>query len=328
MKYLFYPGCSLDSTSSAYWDSLNAIQATLGIELAQIEDWNCCGANEYIALHRIPSYALIARNLALAEQQTNGTHTLMAACSACYVNLARTAKYMSTDKDLNTRVNDALAAGGMHYTAGSVQVRHILDVICNELGVCKVKKQIKRSLSGLRVAPYYGCMVLRPDPDKRWRDPEAPTALEQLIEVTGAEAIEYPLRTHCCSGHMPQINTEASLELIRRLVETAVNRGADLMITTCPLCQLNIDCYQQEMNKFFGTNYKMPILFFTQLLGLAFGLSPASLGIGREVTSAAPALARIGLTPEVETAPAPSRHHVKDQGLPMPQMPKARAEEL
>lgn len=326
MKYLFYPGCSLESTSSAYQDSLHAIQGKLGMELEDVNDWNCCGANEYIALHRIPSYALIARNLALAEQQTNGTHTLLAACSACYVNLARTAKYMGTDKDLNTKVNDALAAGGMHYTAGSVQVRHILELIYKEIGVCKIKKMIERPLTGLRVAAYYGCMVLRPDPDKRWRDPENPTALEELITASGAQAVDFPLRTHCCSGHMPQISTEASMELLRRLVESAVKSGADLLITTCPLCQLNIDAYQDEMNKFFDTHYRMPILFFTQLLGLAFGLKPEELGIGKEIVSAAPALARIGVKVEPEARPA--KRPPKEQGLPMPRMPKAYGEEL
>ena len=326
MKYLFYPGCSLHSTSSAYLDSLYAIQEKLGFEFAEVEDWNCCGANEYVALHRIPAYALIARNLALAEQQQNGAQTLVAACSACYLNLAKTAKYMGTDKELNARVNDALAAGGMHYTPGSVEVRHILDLMCNKLGACKVKKLVERPLTGLRVAPYYGCMVLRPDPDKRWHDPESPTALEDLILATGAELVEFPLRTHCCSGHMPQINTETSMELIRRLVEGAVKSGADLLITTCPLCQLNIDGYQHEMNKYFKTNYAMPILFFTQLIGLAFGLSPESLGVGKEITSAAPALARIGV--KVETEPAAHKRPPKEQGLPMPRMPEIYGEDL
>lgn len=326
MKYLFYPGCSLHSTSSAYLDSLHAIEGKLGFELTEVDDWNCCGANEYIALHRIPSYALIARNLALAEQQKNGAQTLVAACSACYVNLARTAKYMGTDKELNARVNDALGAGGMHYTAGSVEVRHILDLMCNKLGACKIKKMVERPLSGLRVAPYYGCMVLRPDPDNRWRDPESPTALEELILATGADLVDFPLRTHCCSGHMPQITTETSLDLIRRLVEGAVKSGADLLITTCPLCQLNIDGYQAEMNKFFGTNYSMPIIFFTQLIGLAFGLSPKAVGIGKEIVSAAPALARIGV--KEEAAPVASRRPPKDQGLPMPRMPKPYGDEL
>lgn len=326
MKYLFYPGCSLECISSAYYESLLALQNKLDVEFEEIDDWNCCGANEYIALHRIPSYALIARNLALAEQQTNGANTLLAACSACYVNLARTAKYMGTDKELNSRVNDALAAGGLHYTAGAVQVRHVLDALYKEIGVCKIKKLVERPLTGLRVAAYYGCMVLRPDPDKRWRDPESPTALEEMIVATGAEAVDFPLRTHCCSGHMPQISTEASLELLRRLVESAVKSGADLLITTCPLCQLNIDAYQDEMNNFFGTNYRMPILFFTQLLGLAFGLNPEALAIGREIVSAAPALARIGV--KVEPLPRPTKRPPKDQGLPMPRMPKAYGAEL
>jgi heterodisulfide reductase subunit B len=326
MKYLFYPGCSLECISSAYYESLLALQNKLEVEFEEVEDWNCCGANEYIALHRIPSYALIARNLALAEKQVNGAKTVLAACSACYVNLARTAKYMKTDKDLYAKVDESLAAGGLHYTPGAVNVRHILDALYKEIGICKIKKLIERPLSGLRVAAYYGCMVLRPDPDNRWRDPENPTALEELITACGAESVDFPLRTHCCSGHMPQISTEASLELLRRLVEGAVKSGADLLITTCPLCQLNIDAYQDEMNNYFGTNYRMPILFFTQLMGLAFGINPDALAIGREVIPAAPALARIGL--KMEEAPRPLKKPSKDAALPMPRMPKAHGVEL
>jgi len=327
MKYLFYPGCSLHSTSGAYLDSLRAIEEKLAVEFEEVGDWNCCGANEYLSLHRIPSYALVARNLALAEQQVNGTRTLVAACSACYLNLAKTEKYMRTDRALDARINDALAAGGMHYTPGSVQVRHILDLIYNDLGVCKLKKLVSRPLEGLKVAAYYGCMVIRPDPDKRLRDPENPTALEELIQATGAEAIDFPLRTHCCSGHMPQIDAQVSFELIRNLVAAAVKCGADLLVTTCPLCQLNIDAYQDQVNKEYGMDYQMPILFFTQLLGLAFGLDARDLGIGKEIVSAAPALAKIGVKAEPVT-PELRKRPPKAEGLPMPAMPKAFGDDL
>lgn len=319
MKYLFYPGCSMQSTASPYLDSLKAIEDKLAAEFTEIDDWNCCGATEYMTAHRLPAYALVARNLALAETQANGASTLMAACSACYLNLAKTDKYMRTDQELDQTVNEALAAGDMQYTPGAVEVRHLLDVIYNDVGVKKIKKLVERPLEGLRVAPYYGCMIVRPDPDARWNQPEYPTALEELLLTTGAEVVDYPLRTHCCSGHMPQVSPESAFGMIRRLVHGAVVSGADLLVTLCPMCQLNLDAYQVEMNKHYGTSYKMPILYFTQLLGLAFGIEAKELGIGKEFVSAAPALERIGVP--AEKTKGRGKKPSKRDGLPMPKMP-------
>jgi len=320
MKYLFYPGCSMESTARPYLQSLQAIEDKLASTFTEIEDWNCCGATEYMAAYRIPAYALVARNLALAETQANGTNTLLAACSACYLNLAKTEKYMRTDRELDQTVNEALAAGDLHHTPGSVQVRHLLDVLYNDIGAEKIKETTERPLTGLRVAPYYGCMIVRPDPDNRWTEHEFPTALEELIASTGAEAVEFPLRTHCCSGHMPQISADSAYTMIRRLVHGAVVSGADLMVTLCPMCQLNLDAYQVEMNKHFDTNYHMPILYFTQLLGLAFGVPAEELGIGKEFVSAAPALKRIGVPLEEPEAGGARKRPTKPEGLPMPQM--------
>jgi heterodisulfide reductase subunit B len=320
MNYLFYPGCSMQSTAQPYLESLRAIEGKLAAKFTEIEDWNCCGATEYMASHRIPAYALVARNLALAESQANGTHTLLAACSACYLNLAKTDKYMRTDQELDQNVNEALSAGDLHYTAGAIQVRHLMDVLYNDIGVERIKELVERPLEGLRVAPYYGCMIVRPDPDQRWEQPEYPSALEEMISATGAEAVDFPLRSHCCSGHMPQISPQSAYGMIRRLVHGAVTSGADLMVTLCPMCQLNLDAYQYEMNRFFGTNYHMPIVYFTQLLGLAFGLEAEELGIGKEFVSAAPALARIGVLAEPEPD-EPRKRAPKPEGLPMPKMP-------
>lgn len=321
MKYLFYPGCSMQSTARPYLDSLKAIEGKLAAEFKEINDWNCCGATEYMAAHRLPTYALVARNLALAEAQANGTQALMAACSACYLNLAKAEKYMRADSELDSNVNEALAAGDIHYTPGSVEVRHLLDVLYNDIGVDKIKELVTRPLQGLRVAPYYGCMIVRPDPDERWEQSEFPTALEEMLFATGAEVVDYPLRTHCCSGHMPQISPESAFGMIRRLVHGAVTSGADLLVTLCPMCQLNLDAYQPAMNKHFGSRYRMPILYVTQVLGLAFGLDADELGIGKEFVPAGPALERIGVP--IEEKPKKPRKGLpkKTEGLPMPEMP-------
>lgn len=325
-KLLFYPGCSLQRTARPYLDSLVAISPLIGIELEEIQDWNCCGATEYIAIHHLASHALVGRNLALAAQQSNGTHTVMAACSACYLNLAKTDSYMQVNAQLNRQVNDALQAGGLHYQPGTVQIRHLLDIIVNDIGMEEIKKQVVRPLKGLRIAPYYGCMIARPDRDNRWDNVEHPVALDKLMKAIGAEVIDFPLKTHCCGGHMTQINMPTAYELIRRLVYGAAQYHADLMVTLCPMCQLNLDAYQSEMNRHFHTSYHMPILYFTQLMGLAFGLEPEVLGLGKEFVNASQALSRIGIEvpaaePELEMVEdKPARKKKAKAGLPMPQM--------
>lgn len=324
--YLFYPGCSMESSARAYAASLAAICQPLHLELEEVHDWNCCGATEYLGISLIPAYALIGRNLALAAQQANGSRTLVATCSACYLNLAKADHYMQERPVLGKRVNEALAAGGLQYKPGSLQIRHLLDVIINDIGLEVVRSLVTRPLNGLRVAPYLGCMVPRPDYEKRWSDHEYPNELDRLLQALGAEVIDFPLKTHCCGGHMTQIGPSTAFELIRRLLHAADQYRADLIATVCPMCQLNLDAYQAETNRHFNTSYHMPTVFFTQLMGLAFGLEPQQLGFGAELVDARGALAKIGVeAPPPEQMPAdeprtPSRRG-KPEGLPMPRMP-------
>jgi len=318
-KYLFYPGCSMQRSARPYLDSLLAIQQDIDMELEEIQDWNCCGATEYISISRLPAYALNGRNLALAAQQANGVRTVLAGCSACYLNLAKTDRYMSKDGRLNAQVNEALAAGGLHYDPGSVKIRHLLDVVVNKVGLEAIKQKVVRPLKGLRVAPYYGCMVVRPDPENRFGSPEYPTILDELMKVLGAEVVDFPVKTHCCGGHMTQISAPVAYELIRRLMYAADQYEADIMVTLCPMCQLNLDAYQDEVNKYFHTDYHLPIVYFTQLMGLAFGHDPEELGLGREFVNTGPALAKIGVEVAEEPVAAKPRRRRDDPSLPMPQ---------
>jgi heterodisulfide reductase subunit B len=289
------------------------------MELLEIDDWNCCGATEYSAVNRTASHALVGRNLAIAQQMANGSNTLMAPCSACYLNLAKTDHYMKEDQVFGARINDSLSVGDLNYTPGSIDVRHALDIIYNDIGLEKIMEQVVKPLKGLRVAAYYGCMIVRPDVNGKFDNAEYPTVLEDLLEALGAEVIDFPMKTHCCSGHMTQISAETAYELIRRLVYGATRYEADMLVTLCPMCQLNIDAYQSETNRFFNTNYEMPILYFTQLIGLAFGIDPKELGIGKEFVDPRPALTKIGV--EVDKEPVQKKHPKKEDGLPMPQMP-------
>ncbi len=317
--YIFYPGCSMESSAKAYHASTLAVCKQLGIGLKEIDDWNCCGATEYLSLDLLPAYALIARNLALAEKQANGNKTIIAPCSACYLNLAKADHYMLEDKDLGSKVNEALAAGGLHYTPGKLAVRHLLDVVINEIGLEHVKEKVTKPLAGLRIAPYLGCMLPRPDYGMRYSDSEHPDELDNLMKALGANVIDFPLKTACCGGHMTQIGPGTAFELIRRLIAAADQYKADVIVTVCPMCQMNLDAFQGQMNGYFHTNYKIPILFFTQLMGIAFGEQPEKLGFGSEFVSARPAMAKIGVeTPEMVAEAAAAAKPKKPTGLPMP----------
>lgn len=321
-RYLFYPGCSMESSAKAYMESLNTILEPLDLTFEEIDDWNCCGATEYLGINLIPAYSLIARNLALAAKQKNNangsgsTRTVVAPCSACYLNLAKADYYMQERPSLGAKVNEALQAGGLQYTPGTLDVRHLIDVLVYDVGVETIRSKVVRPLTGLRVAPYMGCMLPRPDYKHRWSDHEHPTELDDLLRALGADVIDYPLTTECCGGHMTQIGPETAFELIRRLIADADDRGAQMMATVCPMCQMNIDAYQNEMNHYFHTDYHMPILFFTQLMGLAFGRDPKELGIGVELVSSRNAMAHIGV--EVPVTQEPAAPKKKNEGLPMP----------
>lgn len=324
-SYLYYPGCSLSGSARAYAQSLATVLEPLGIELHEIDDWNCCGATEYLTLSPLRGQALISRNLALAEAQRNGTQTLVAPCSACYVNLAKTDRYFRESPAFRDRLNEVLAADGLHYTPGAVRVRHLLEVLIEDVGLDAIAAQVKRPLTGLRVAPYLGCLVSRPDLDRRWTEHEQPRELDRLMAALGAEVVDFPMRTACCGGHMTQISPDTAWELLRRIVDSADRQQADLLVTVCPMCQMNVDSYQGEMDRHFGAHYHMPILFFTQLIGLAFGQPAEKLGIGSEVVSARKALSRIGVEvpppaePSAEQAGHDAKRQKRPKGLPMPE---------
>jgi len=290
VKYAYYPGCSLEVNSAAYDISVRAVAAHLSMELAEIDDWNCCGATEYFSQDELTACAVIARNLALVDPKLN---QLIAPCAACYLNLKKTDKLMGDNAEMGELVNQCLAAGGLKYDPGRVWVRHLLDVIHDDIGEEKIRAKVVRPLTGLRVAPYYGCQVVRPITEGD--NTEYPMKMDKLFTWLGAEVVDYPVKAHCCGGHMTQISEPQAFELIRRLLQSAAEYEADMILCMCPMCQLNLDAYQGRVNGFFKTNFKVPIIFFTQMLGVAFGLEPAKLGFGKEIVAARPVLeAKLG----------------------------------
>jgi heterodisulfide reductase subunit B2 len=285
VKYAYYPGCSLESGSAAYDVSVRAVAQALGFELEELDDWNCCGATEYFTQHELVATSVIARNLAIVRRDQS---ELVAPCAACFLNLKKTDHLMAEHPHVKCQVNEALAAGGLHYEPGRVRVRHLLDLIYTDVGEEAIRAKIKQPLTGLRVAPYYGCQVVRPM--NGFDNTEYPMKMDEMFTWLGAEVVDYPVKAHCCGGHMTQISEGAAFELIRRLLDSAIEYRADLILCMCPMCQLNLDAYQGRVANFFNRDYQMPIIFFTQLLGVALGIDFEKLGIGKEIVAAGPVI--------------------------------------
>jgi len=275
MKYTYYPGCSVSATANIYADSIRAVAPALGLELEELEDWNCCGATAYMSVKELMSFSISARNLALAE----GKHRdVVTPCSACYTVLNKTNHYFAEYPELRKKIGEALEAGGLSYS-GNVRVRHLLDVVVNDVGYERIASLAKRKLTGLKVAPYYGCQIVRPETG--FDDPDEPTTMNKLVEALGAECVDYRMKTACCGASLMGTQEQLALRLCKNLLLDAEHRGAHCLVTTCPLCQMNLDIYQGKVNRLFKTKFNLPIVYFTQLIGVSLGIPLGELGLGR-----------------------------------------------
>lgn len=278
-QYSYFPGCSLKSTAVAYDLSIRAISASLGIELMELDDWNCCGTTAYSSIDRLESICIPCRNLALAEKKGLD---LVTPCTACYRTFERVNSHLRLYPFLKPKVDKVLAAAGLEYH-GKVRVRHLVDVLLNDVGIEAIASKTTNTLHGLRVAPYYGCLLVRPR--VAFDNPEDPHSLDGLLESLGAEVVPFPDKSRCCGGSLVISNVGLALSLIVRILESAHSNGAECIVTVCPLCQLNLDAYQGMVNSRFGTKYKLPVMFISQLLGTAFGIDPKKLGFDRGIVS-------------------------------------------
>jgi heterodisulfide reductase subunit B2 len=275
MMYSYMPGCSLLSTAKGYDSSGRAVVKALGSELVELEDWSCCGANAIESVSYLLSVSLPARNLALAE--TAGLE-LVTSCSSCFLNLFKVNHRLQREPELKGKLDEILGAAGLHYS-GKTRVRHLLDVIANDIGVEAVANRVEKKLSGLKVVPYYGCQTVRPYGE--YDGPYLPTSMDRLIEAVGAEAFPYLWKTRCCGGVLMTTETEIGEKLVAELLSAA--QGADCIVTVCPMCQMNLDAYQGKISSRLGIKIRIPVLFLTQLLGLAFGLPSEVLQLDQNV---------------------------------------------
>jgi heterodisulfide reductase subunit B len=277
MKYTYYPGCSLEATAREYNMSTQAVLAELGVELEELKDWTCCGASAAEIQSHLLSLVLPARNLALAEQ-ADGGRELVASCSACYVNLRKVQEHVKQEPQSLARINQALSVDGLQYE-GKVEVRHLLDVLANDVGPQAIADRVKQPLEGIRIAPYYGCQTVRPY--SPFDEPYFPESMDGILAALGAEVHPNPMKAACCGGTLLTTKREVGVKLVSDLLE-AVD-GADCMVTVCPLCQMNLESYQGLVAKKLGKPVKMPVLYLTQLLGLAFGLPEKQLGLKHNI---------------------------------------------
>jgi heterodisulfide reductase subunit B len=259
--------------------STEAVADRLGIELLELEDWTCCGSTPYASLDKLESTVVAARNLALAEKVGLD---LVSPCSACNLSLQGANLKLKEKPGLMELVNEALAVADLEYH-GSTRVRHLTEVLVNDVTPERIASRVERRLDGLRVAPYYGCQMIRPD--YGFDNPEFPQSLDRLVASLGAEAVPYPLKNRCCGAGSIIPEEKIALGLVYKLLNSAAKFDAQCIVTACPMCQMNLDAYQSRVNGKFKANFKLPVLFITQLIGLALGIEAKSLGLDTNIVS-------------------------------------------
>jgi heterodisulfide reductase subunit B len=277
-QYAYYPGCSLESLAKNYDSSAKEVANYLDLELKELQDWNCCGATAYFPVDEMLAYTLVARNLAIAEK--TGLTDFVAPCSACFKNAYYTNNYLKADPDLADHINFALEEDNLHVD-GKLKVRHLIEVIIEDVELEEIKKRTTNPLTDLRVAPYYGCQLLRPRKDHE--EVENPQFFEELLLAIGAEPIDYVNKTRCCGGSLIITNRKAALDMVHILLQEAVDKQAKVIATTCPMCNVNLAVYQSQVNQEFGTQFSIPVMYFTQLMDLALGPNSEDIGIEKEL---------------------------------------------
>jgi heterodisulfide reductase subunit B len=274
MKYAYYPGCSLEGTAKEYDISTRAFLNHMGATLVEIENWNCCGATAAEATSHLLALGLPARNLALAEQMQVAKDILVP-CSACYLNLQKASRALQQPSGVHTAINHLLAEENLH-VQGELRVRHLLDILARDVGAKGLRQQVHTPLSGAVIAPYYGCQCLRPYPI--FDDPEKPQSMEPLIEAAGARIHPWQMGGKCCGASHMNTQPEVGLKLVAAVLKAA--QGADAIVTVCPMCQMNLEGFQRQASQKTGEDLEIAVLYLPQLLGMAVGLTPETLGLG------------------------------------------------
>jgi heterodisulfide reductase subunit B2 len=279
-EYAYYEGCSLEGTAVAYNTSLRLVMKALGVELREPADWSCCGSTPAHAVNHTLAGALAARNLSIIERM--GLSTVAVPCPSCLSSLTKAHARMSKNKVFREAVNDLLDTP---YNC-TVSAKSALQVIYEDIGLEEVAKPVTTALPDVKVAPYYGCIFNRPPKIINFDDPENPIAMDRILEAVGVDVVDYNYKLECCGAAFGLPKRDTVLRLTSKVLGMALDVGATCIGVTCPLCQQNLDLRQAQVNAAMGTNFHIPILFFSQIMGLAYGYSPAELGLSKNVISA------------------------------------------
>jgi heterodisulfide reductase subunit B len=266
-----------------------AVAGALGIEMIEPEGWTCCGATAGHQTDRILAASLPAANLIKVQDMKL---ECIVNCAACYNRMKVANHEISTDSGIRQSVCDAI---GRDYD-GSVKVRHFIEVLLEDVGLDKISKAIKHPLNGLKVACYYGCLLVRPPKVVKFDDPENPISLDKLVKAMGGESLDWPYKVECCGGGLSLSRTDVVVNLTDSILGMAKSCGADCITVSCPMCQVNLDLRQQDIYKQTGRDYQIPIIYMTQLLGVSLGISPDELGFDKLMVSPSSVFEKIKVT--------------------------------
>ena len=289
-KVAYYPGCALEGSGGPYDKSTRSLVKALGLEMENLRDYNCCGAMEVKNIHPMLQTYLSARNLAIASEQM-GLDAVMAPCNGCYHNLKKAEYETATSEKAMHTVQDLAKKADDPVYKGDVRTLHLLEWLMEELGPEGIKQKMKKSLNGIKIANYYGCMYTRPRqifPEKdQGPDSESsykPHFMDDLLSAAGAVNVEFPLKTACCGGAHTLSDSDTSTQLVLNILQADEDSGAEVIATECPTCHSGLEMHQVRAETEFGIKTGVKVLYFTQLLGLSMGLSPRKLGIHENVS--------------------------------------------
>jgi succinate dehydrogenase / fumarate reductase, cytochrome b subunit len=292
-RVAYYKGCLASLSAKELDISTQALSPKVGLELIELETVTCCGAGD---IHEAePDYYLHLNARILAYAEATGSDTLMTVCNVCTLNLRQANFQLQGDEGLRARVNQNLAKVGVPEYNGTVDVRHFLWMVAEGEGYDLLKAAAHKGLKGLKIAPFYGCQILRPSKLLGFEDPDRPSSLERIIEACGGEAIDYPAKIKCCGFPIIQAREETALGELIQPIEQAMEAGADAMVTPCPLCHLSLDAWQSKLKKQTGKDFAMPILHLSQLIGVAAGFGESELRFRRHVVSMDPVVQKLSV---------------------------------
>jgi heterodisulfide reductase subunit B len=286
-QYSFYPGCSSQkgASSSNYMVSVRTMCEELDIQLNEIPDWNCCAASiGYAGGGELPRLTLSARNIALSEQHNAG-QDIVATCAACWLSTREAAERLHEDQSLLAECNTALAEAGLKLK-NVTPIKHMAEVLVEDIGYDTIAAKVKKPLSGIKIAGYVGCQTNRPF-GIAGESFENPRYLDKLVETLGADALTgYEKKVQCCGGALAFSEPAKSQEMVKGIIEAAYDHGADLIVTPCPVCQMNVEVYQDEINATYGTQFKMPVVYYSNLMAVAFGRSAKDAALNGQIIPA------------------------------------------